>query len=172
MVLGTLDGHLHGIEKKVKINVNNGIPMPELVKIDLLFHVHETDGGHFGNRFFLLSLQYRERHSSSFLRQLSKVGLPKTPEKLSFHQNGHGIQKNDPTKTQVILTQIDIFCISSGGSRGGGGHGGPDHPVPFSKPKLPKMYPNYKSTGICHIIFSKIVLQQKYCFTCTLNFFW
>ena len=56
-------------------------------------------------------------HSST----LSKVGLPKTPEKLSFHQNGHGIQKNDPTKTQVILTQIDIFCISSGGSRGGGG---------------------------------------------------
>ena len=47
---------------KVEINLRNGIPMPELVKIDLLFvkiapqikHSCSTgtDGGHFGKRCF------------------------------------------------------------------------------------------------------------------------
>ena len=66
--------------------------MPELVKNDLLFVKiapqkkiscsSRTDGGHFGNQ---------EGHRSTFLRSPSKV--PKTTKKLSYHENGRGIQK-------------------------------------------------------------------------------
>ena len=100
---------------KVKINVRNEIPMSESVKIDLLFVkiapqikklcLAGTDGGHFGKRcFFKLSPKNREGRRSSFLRSPSKV--PKTTKKLSFHENGHGIQKNDPTKCYVSYNQL------------------------------------------------------------------
>ena len=88
------------------MNVRNEIPMAELVKIDLLFVkiapqmtnfcLAGTDSGHFGKRCFLgLSPQNREGHRSLFLRSPSKV--PKTTKKLSFRENGHGIQKNELT---------------------------------------------------------------------------
>ena len=91
---------------KVKINVRNEIPLAELVKIDLLFVKMApemkkfcsagTDGGYFRKRSFSgISPKNREGHRSSFLRSPSKV--PRTTKKLSFHENGHGIQKNDPT---------------------------------------------------------------------------
>ena len=82
--------------------------MPVLVKIDLLFVKiapqmknscsFGTDGGLFGKRCFVgLSPQNRTGHRSSFLRSPSKV--PETSKKLSFHENGHGIQKNDCMST-------------------------------------------------------------------------
>ena len=95
----------------VKTNGKNGIPMPELVLINLLLVriapqkkiscSSGTDGGHFGKRcFWGLSPQNREGHRSSFLR--SPFKLPKTTKKLSFHKNGHGIQKNDLTNTDTV----------------------------------------------------------------------
>ena len=83
--------------------------MAELVKIDLLFVKiapqmknfcsAKSDGSHFLKRCFSgLSPKNREGHRSSFLRSPSKVS--KTTKKLSFHENGHGIQKNDPTNDE------------------------------------------------------------------------
>ena len=98
--------------------------MPVLVTIDLLFVKiapqmknscsSGTDGGRFGKRCFVgLSLQNRKGHRSSFLRSPSKV--PETTKKLSFHENGHGIQKNDPTICQQFQcdppVKTDSFFI-------------------------------------------------------------
>ena len=83
---------------KIEINVRNEIPMAELVKIDLLFV------GRLFAVFSGLSPQYREGHRSSFLKSPYKV--TKTTKKLSFHENGHGIQK----KWHNYMWKMETYC--------------------------------------------------------------
>ena len=105
-----------------KINVRDVIPVPRLVKIDLLFVKiapqmknscsSGTDGGRFGKRCFLgLSPKNREGYRSSFLRSLSKV--PQTTKKLNFHENGHEIPKNDQTIWPFRVKKKDDYKIIS-----------------------------------------------------------
>ena len=111
----------------LKTSVKNGMPMPELVKIDLLFVkvaprkkiscLSATDGGHFGKRCFL-GLSPRG-HRSSFLRSQSELNL-KTTKKLRFYENRHGIQKNDNKCLYFILmfvfkcSMFRNYCTMSG----------------------------------------------------------
>ena len=69
-----------------------------------------TEGGYFGKRCCLeLFPENREKHRSSFLRSPSK--LPNTSKKLRFHENSHGIQKNDPTYIDFMLPGIIFLFV-------------------------------------------------------------